>query len=66
MNFRLLASAAALTVVALTGVSSARAQVNLPWCATDKDGAMNCVYETLSKCEATVRGEGGACVPNPR
>lgn len=67
MNFRIPAAAAALAVMAVMNVSSpASAQTNLAWCATDRDGAMNCLYETLSQCEATVRGEGGECVPNPR
>jgi hypothetical protein len=43
----------------------ANAQTNQPWCATDRDGAMNCIYPTLEACEQTVRGEGGACVVNP-
>ena len=57
--------AAAAIAVALMSAPS-NAQTNLPWCATDRDGAMNCTYPTLEVCEQTVRGEGGACVPNPR
>jgi len=63
MKFVLIGAVGAL---ALFGSAGARAQVNQPWCGTDRDGAMNCIYATLSACEATVRGEGGECVPNPR
>ena len=53
--------AAAAIAAALTS-APANAQTNQPWCATDRDGAMNCIYPTLTACEQTVRGEGGECV----
>lgn len=65
MNVRLLALAvAALTLTAMDSASATR-QVNRKWCSS-QDGAMNCVYRTLAKCEKTTRGEGGECVRNPR
>src|SRR6267142_1573155 len=59
----------ALAIATLLSSSPIRAQtseVNEPWCSTDRDAAMNCLYRTQAECESVMRAEGGECVSNPR
>lgn len=63
----LLPISAAIFMAASMGAASAvTSEVRQPWCSTDKDSALNCVYPTLTACEQVTRGEGGACIPDPR
>lgn len=62
MNIRTPATAMILTTLALVAMPTVKAQTELPWCAANIDGAMNCVYNTLSDCEQWTDGE---CIPNP-
>jgi hypothetical protein len=58
--------AVAMATALLSSPSLAQtSKTNEPWCGTDRDGAMNCLYRTQSECESVVRSEGGECVPNP-
>jgi Protein of unknown function (DUF3551) len=65
MKVRILITTAALLTLTVTGASAANPDVRRKWCS-NQDGAMNCVYRTLARCEKTTRGEGGECVRNPR
>ena len=58
----------ALAGALITGLlfaASAQAQTNLAYCAQAKDGALECIYSTLTSCEQTARTEGSTCIPNP-
>jgi hypothetical protein len=58
--------ATAALMVALAGQAQAQSpQVRKPWCGTNSDGAMNCVYTTVADCEKWMSADGW-CVPNPR
>jgi hypothetical protein len=58
--------AATALVAALAGQAQAQSpEVRKPWCGTNSDGAMNCVYTTVSECEKWMSADGW-CVPNPR
>ena len=45
--------------------ASAQAQTNLAFCGQAKDGALECVYATMTSCEQNARSSGGSCIPNP-
>jgi hypothetical protein len=69
MNKFALKRIAALAVATMLASSPSVAQtseINEQWCGTGSDGAMNCLYSTLSECESVMRADGGECVPNPR
>jgi len=69
MNMFLPKAIGALAIATLLSSSPSLAQtseVNEPWCSTDRDAAMNCLYRTQAECESVMRAEGGECVPNPR
>ena len=61
-------STAMLIVAALTASftgSSARAEIEYPWCAIYKvDVGTNCGFVSLEQCLATIQGIGGFCYPN--
>ena len=69
MNMFLPKAIGALAIATMLSSSPGLAQtsvVNEPWCSTDRDSAMNCLYGTQAECESVMRAEGGECVPNPR
>ena len=69
MNMFLPKAIGALAIATMLSSSPSLAQtseVNQPWCSTDRDAAMNCLYRTQAECESVMRAEGGECVPNPR
>ena len=69
MNMFLPKAIGALAIATMLSSSPSRAQtseVNEPWCGTDRDGAMNCLYRTQSECEGVMISDGGECVRNPR
>ena len=53
------------TLIVAHAAQAQSPEVNKPWCGTDSDGAMNCVYTRVSECEKWMRPDGW-CVPNPR
>ena len=60
---RLLAASALLLVLSVTpGLARP-----YPWCATSRatGGAPDCIYVTLSQCQAAINGVGGDCSQNP-
>jgi Protein of unknown function (DUF3551) len=47
-----------------SGPAAAQAGINNRWCS--EDGAIeNCSFSSFRQCQATVRGEGQVCSPNP-
>jgi Protein of unknown function (DUF3551) len=65
INMRLLFALSALLVVASTGPSMAR---DYPWCArtiTNPDFG-DCSFTSYRQCMATVSGQPGECIVNPR
>jgi hypothetical protein len=63
MHFRLL-RLSALTLLALFAVGDASAQSGA-WCARLRGGE-SCGFATFEQCRATISGDGGICIPNPR
>jgi hypothetical protein len=68
---RRLAIGATLVGIATIGLwaTSAPAEEPYPWCAEyngdDGPGGVNCGFETLAQCRATISGIGGNCYENP-
>jgi hypothetical protein len=64
LAFFFLAAIACLLAIA----TSARAEIEYPWCAQygggDSSGGRNCGFSTLEQCRATISGMGGFCAPN--
>lgn len=74
MTLKILRLAVALPVltaffaVSPQAVSTARADIEYPWCAIYSEasvGATNCGFTTLAQCRATISGLGGGCFENP-
>jgi len=55
----------ALLIVATTGSTMAR---DYPWCARTLSNGFNgdCSFTSFRQCMATVSGQGGDCMANPR
>jgi hypothetical protein len=62
---RILIVAAALLTTAMAAPASAR---DYPWCARTTSNGFNgdCSFTSFRQCEATVSGQGGDCISNPR
>jgi hypothetical protein len=60
--------AAAIAVAAGVAMASPAEARTYKWCAqyTDDIGVLECAYNTLAQCQATVFGVGGFCKVNPR
>ncbi len=58
--------ATALVTCAVLAGSSARADIEYPYCSTGGWVSGGCNYATLQQCQAFNQGVGGWCVPNPR
>ena len=56
----------ALALAALATNTSARADIEYPYCGYAREGAGGCTFSTLDQCRAFVSGAGGGCVSNPR
>jgi Protein of unknown function (DUF3551) len=59
-----------LLVAAIAGAMPSMARADqYRWCAVysggDHGGSLNCYFETVEQCRATVSGVGGICVPSP-
>jgi|SRR5262249_34316268 len=54
----------ALICLALSSVDISHAEA-APWCANYSSEGANCGFQTYQQCQATVRGGGGFCWPNP-
>jgi hypothetical protein len=67
----LLAAVTAL-LLTLATATSARAEIEYPWCAQFGGGSMNginatnCGFVTVQQCRETISGLGGMCYENPR
>jgi len=65
----LIAAAACVAGIMLTGAGTAQAEVVYPWCAHygkhDEGGSGNCGFTSFRQCMATVSGTGGYCARNP-
>jgi Protein of unknown function (DUF3551) len=63
-----LVSAAAMFVVAMTGVAAPAQAQNYPWCAYygagEDGGGTNCGFVSFEQCMATLSGMGGFCNRN--
>ena len=55
------------TAAGLAAASSARAEVQYPWCAEyrSSQGGTNCGFVSYQQCLATISGVGGGCYRNP-
>jgi hypothetical protein len=50
----------------LVAATSARAEIEYPFCGFGREGSGGCTFSTLEQCRAFVNGAGGACYSNPR
>jgi hypothetical protein len=64
MHFRLL-WLSALTLLALFAAPDGASAQNGAWCARLRGGD-SCGFATFEQCRATISGDGGICIPNPR
>jgi hypothetical protein len=62
----LLLGTAALAFAGLASATSARAEIEYPYCAYGREGSGGCMYATIEQCRAFINGAGGACYNNPR
>jgi hypothetical protein len=65
----LLRGAAALAITGLAALAiptTARAEIEYPYCAGGREGSGGCMYATLDQCRAFISGAGGSCYSNPR
>jgi hypothetical protein len=62
-----IAAGLAASITAAIGVSSARAEIEYPWCAVYTGGmaSTNCGFTSLQQCLETIRGLPGTCSRNP-
>ena len=60
-----LALSTAVTLAAMTSLSTPAAAIEYPWCAQySRDGGRNCGFVSFGQCMETARGAGAFCVPN--
>jgi hypothetical protein len=64
MHFRLL-WLSVLTLLALFASPDDASAQNGAWCARLRGGD-SCGFATFEQCRATISGDGGICIPNPR
>jgi hypothetical protein len=64
MHFRLL-WLSVLTLLALFAAPDGASAQNGAWCARLRGGD-SCGFATFEQCRATISGDGGICIPNPR
>ena len=62
-----LTAAVVATAAILGSHSGAQAQQNAPYCSRTDEGNMNCSYQTMEQCQASLKGASttGTCVRNP-
>jgi len=53
-------------LVSVTAIGTPAQAEGYPWCAYygGRGGGTNCGFSSYQQCMATLRGMGGACVPN--
>jgi hypothetical protein len=67
VNLRINLLLGATAVGIAVTVSACGTKASLPWCADlNAQGRVDCDYRSFEQCQATVRGLGGTCGPNPR
>ena len=64
MHFRLL-WLSGLTLLPLFAAPDSASAQNGAWCARLRGGD-SCGFATFEQCRATISGDGGICIPNPR
>ena len=62
----LILGTAALALAGLAATTSARAEIEYPYCGYGREGSGGCLYATIEQCRAFINGAGGACYNNPR